>query len=188
MLLLYHKCAPGKSFRSSLFRLSVCLSGRDFLLLLQKEAKQGKGEPGFPLCNPLWRLAVLDTNDVNIVRTAHRCAPKVATGVSAPSPLPPPPLSGEGMSIPIPAYPLFHLGNCFLLFPWKIFPLWPHRRWSFHAGTQYPFPSKNKRVRQPMAFRTFSSLSLPADITPRNQSPPASPGHLPLPAHQRHRR
>ena len=50
------------------------------------------------------------------------------------------------------------------------------------------FPSKNKRVRQPMAFRTFSSLSLPADITPRNQSPPASPGHLPLPAHQRHRR
>ena len=89
MLLLYHKCAPGKSFRSSLFRLSVCLSGRDFLLLLQKEAKQGKREPGFPLCNPLWRLAVLDTNDVNIVRTAHRCAPKVATGVSAPSPLPP---------------------------------------------------------------------------------------------------
>jgi len=26
-----------------------------FLLLLQKEAKQGKGEPSFPLCKPLWR-------------------------------------------------------------------------------------------------------------------------------------
>ena len=65
-------------------------------MLLQKEAKQGKEEPGFPLCNPLWRLAVLDTNDVNIVRIQHRCAPKVATGVSAPSPLPPPRYRGRG--------------------------------------------------------------------------------------------
>ena len=31
-------------------------------MLLQKEAKQGKGEPGFPLCKPLCRLAVLATN------------------------------------------------------------------------------------------------------------------------------
>ena len=34
-----------------------------FLLLLQKEAKQGKGEPSFPLCKPLsGRPAALDTN------------------------------------------------------------------------------------------------------------------------------
>ena len=31
-------------------------------MLLQKEAKQGKGEPGFPLCKPLCRLAVLATD------------------------------------------------------------------------------------------------------------------------------
>ena len=33
-----------------------------FLLLRQKEAKQGKGEPGFPLCKPFCRLAVLATD------------------------------------------------------------------------------------------------------------------------------
>ena len=92
MLLLYHKCAPGKSFRSSLFRLSVCLSGRDFLLLLQKEAKQGKGEPGFPLCKPLCRLAVLAT-DLDFSRSKNPnpyCAQmrsKGSYGVSAPTAL-----------------------------------------------------------------------------------------------------
>ena len=102
----------------------VRLAAEAFLLFVQKEPKYAWGCAPRP---PNAKLR-LDTNDVNIVRTAHRCAPKVATGVSAPSPLPPPPLSGEGMSIPIPAYPLFQLGNCFLLFPRQIFPLWPHRR------------------------------------------------------------
>ena len=32
-------------------------------MLLQKEAKQGKGEPSFPLCNPFDAKLRLDTND-----------------------------------------------------------------------------------------------------------------------------
>ena len=58
-------------------------------MLLQKEAKQGKGEPGFPLCKPLCRLAVLAT-DLDFSRSKNlnpHCAQmrsKGSHGVSAP--------------------------------------------------------------------------------------------------------
>ena len=63
-----------------------------FLLLLQKEAKQGKGEPGFPLCKPLCRLAVLAT-DLDFSREKNPnpyCAQmrsKGSHGVSGPTAL-----------------------------------------------------------------------------------------------------
>ena len=63
-----------------------------FLLLLQKEAKQGKGEPGFPLCKPLCRLAVLATDmdfsgEKNPNPYCAQIRSKGSHGVSAPSAL-----------------------------------------------------------------------------------------------------
>ena len=40
----------------------VRLAAGAFLLCVQKEPKYGQGEPGFPLCKPLCRLAVLATD------------------------------------------------------------------------------------------------------------------------------
>ena len=60
-------------------------------MLLQKEAKQGKGEPGFPLCKPLCRLAVLATNldfsgEKNPNPYCAQIRSKGSHGVSAPPP------------------------------------------------------------------------------------------------------
>ena len=61
-------------------------------MLLQKEAKQGKGEPGFPLCKPLCRLAVLATNldfsgEKNPNPYCAQIRSKGSHGVSAPTAL-----------------------------------------------------------------------------------------------------
>ena len=61
-------------------------------MLLQKEAKQGKGEPGFPLCKPLCRLAVLATDmdfsgEKNPYPYCAQIRSKGSHGVSAPTAL-----------------------------------------------------------------------------------------------------
>ena len=61
-------------------------------MLLQKEAKQGKGKPGFPLCKPLCRLAVLATNldfsgEKNPNPYCAQIRSKGSHGVSAPTAL-----------------------------------------------------------------------------------------------------
>ena len=61
-------------------------------MLLQKEAKQGKGEPGFPLCKPLCRLAVLATDldfsgEKNPNPYCAQIRSKGSHGVSAPTAL-----------------------------------------------------------------------------------------------------
>ena len=61
-------------------------------MLLQKEAKQGKGEPGFPLCKPLCRLAVLATDldfsgEKNPNPYCAQIRSKGSYGVSAPTAL-----------------------------------------------------------------------------------------------------
>ena len=60
-------------------------------MLRQKEAKQGKGEPGFPLCKPLCRLAVLATDldfsgEKNPNPYCAQIRSKGSHGVSAPPP------------------------------------------------------------------------------------------------------
>ena len=61
-------------------------------MLLQKEAKQGKGEPGLPLCKPLCRLAVLATDldfsgEKNPNPYCAQIRSKGSHGVSAPTAL-----------------------------------------------------------------------------------------------------
>ena len=56
-------------------------------MFLQKEAKQGQGGQIPPWRTPFCRLQCWIRTMQSIVRTAHRYAPKVAAGASAPSAL-----------------------------------------------------------------------------------------------------